>query len=58
MPDVCMHSKGGTEFKRAGLESDVKAVAVLQPRKKKNPEVSKILVIPIAIEQLKAINKV
>lgn len=57
MPDVCMHSKGGTEFKRAGLESDVKAVAVLQPRKK-NPEVSKILGIPIAIEQLKASNKV
>lgn len=53
-----MHSKGGTEFKRAGLESDVKAMAVLQPRKKKNPEVSKILGIPIAIEQLKAINKV
>lgn len=54
-----MHSKGGTEFKRAGLESDVKAVAVLQPRKKKkNPEVSKILGIPIAIEQLKASNKV
>lgn len=36
-----MRGRVGTECRRAGVESDVKAMAVLQSGKKNNPEVSR-----------------